>query len=164
MRLRHQALEVVDVSLAAVLRVLEMAADVDRFLGTDLLAIAAENAAELVDLEQERIAIALLVLARNQLDAIRRTDRRAESAGDALRLAVLGREHAMRSPPARRERLLLLRVFDRHLVRVDEVLERARHALDRGADVTGLLDRPLEHLHSNRHLVPHLSLNRAPYV
>src|SRR5688500_12620130 len=99
MRLRHQALEVVDEALAAVLRILVMATDVDRLLRPHFLAVAAEDATELVDLEHERIAIPLLVLARHELDAVGRAHRRAEAAGDALRLAVLRREHAMGAAP-----------------------------------------------------------------
>src|SRR3954452_15657969 len=77
MRLRHKALEIVDEALAAVLRVLVVPADVDRFLRADFLAVAAEDAAELVDLEYERIAVALLVFTRHELDAVRRADGRA---------------------------------------------------------------------------------------
>src|SRR6478752_7443125 len=100
MRLGRQPLEVVDEPLAAVLRVLVVPTDVDRFLRAHLLAVAAEDAAELVDLEHERVAVPLLVLAGHELDAVGRADARAEAAGDALRLAVLRREHAMRPPPA----------------------------------------------------------------
>ena len=57
-RLRHQPLEVVDETLAAVLGVLVVPADVDRLFRADFLAVAAEDAAELVDLEHERIAVA----------------------------------------------------------------------------------------------------------
>src|SRR5688572_22629282 len=88
MRLCHQALEVVHESFTAVLRVLVVPAYVNRLFRTDFLAVAAEDAAELVDLEHERIAIALLILAGHELDAIRRADRRTEPARHAFRLAV----------------------------------------------------------------------------
>src|SRR5687767_10740008 len=89
MRLRHQSLEIVNEPFAAVLRVLVVPADVDRFLRADFLTVAAEDAAELVDLEYERIAVSLLVLAGYQLDAVGRTHRRTQAARHALRLAVL---------------------------------------------------------------------------
>src|SRR5687767_2340891 len=108
MRLCHQPLEVVHEPFAAVLRVLVVPAHVNRFLGADFLAVAAEDAPELVDLEHQRIAIALLVLARHELDAIRRTDRWAQPARDALGFPVLRREHPVRPTPAWRERPFLL--------------------------------------------------------
>src|SRR5579884_823049 len=108
MRLRHQPLEIADEAFATVFRVLEMPPEVNRLFRTHFLAVSAEDAAELVDLEHERIPVAVLVLARDELDAVRRADRRTQPAGDALRLAVLRRQHAMRSAPARRDRPLLL--------------------------------------------------------
>src|SRR5688572_8728928 len=87
MGLRDEPLEIVDESVATVLRVLVVAADVNRFFRADFLAVAAEDAAELVDLEHERIAIALLVLPGHELDAICRAHRRAEPARDTLGLA-----------------------------------------------------------------------------
>src|SRR5690349_13039583 len=99
MRLRHQALEVIDETGAAVLRILIMTPEVNGLLGTHFLAIPAENAAEFIDLEHERIAIPFLILARHELDAVRRAHRRAESAGDALRLARLGGQHPVRPAP-----------------------------------------------------------------
>src|SRR5687768_11119755 len=154
MGLGHQTLEVVNEPLAAVLGVLVVPAHVDRLLGADLLAVAAEDAAELVDLEDEWIPVPVLVLARNELDAVGRAHRRTEPAGDALRLPRLGREHPVRPAPPWRELPFLVGVLERDLVRVDEVLERERHALQRGADVADLLDRTLEHLHGDRHQSP----------
>src|SRR5690348_9419493 len=110
MRLRDEPLEIVDKSLAAVLRVLVMPADVNCFLGADFLTVAAEDATELVDLEYERIAVALFVLARDELDAIRRADRRTQPARDTLRLAGFRRQHAMRATPPLGDRFLLLRI------------------------------------------------------
>src|SRR6185312_66231 len=98
--LRHQPLEVVNETLAAVFRVLIVPSDVDRFLRAHLLAVAAEDATELVDLEHERVAVAVLVLTRHELDAIGRAHRRTESARDALGLAVFSRQHAVRPAPA----------------------------------------------------------------
>src|SRR5262245_20288556 len=123
MRLRHQPLEVVDEAFAAVVRVLIVPADVNRLFWADLLAVAAEDAAELVDLEHEWIAISLLVLSRHELDAVGRAHRGTEPARHALRLAVLRREHAMRPAPARRERTLLVRILNRHLLS-EEVRQR----------------------------------------
>src|SRR5262249_38585436 len=105
---------------------------------------------ELVDLEHERIPIAVLVLAGHQLDAVRRTHRWTEAACDALRLPVLGREHPMRPPPARRQRPLLVGVLDGHLL-LEQMLEGERHPLERGAYVARLLDRTLEHLDADGH-------------
>src|SRR5205809_3864330 len=101
MRLGHQPLQVVHEPLARVLGVLVVPAHVNRFFGADLLAVAAENTAELVDLEHERIAISLLVLARNQLDTVGRTHRGTQSARDALRFPVFRGEHAVRAAPPR---------------------------------------------------------------
>src|SRR5678815_990764 len=143
-RLCHQPLEIVDEPLAAVLRVLVVPTDVDRFLRTHFLAVAAEDAAELVDLEHERVAVALLVLTRHELDAVRGADGRAQPARDALRLAGFRRQHAMRAAPALRDGLLLLRILRRHLVWVDHVLEGHRHALQRRAHVADLLYGPLQ--------------------
>ena len=64
MGLRLEPLQVVHEAAPAVLGVLEVHAHVDRLLGADLLAVAAEDAAELVDLVDQRVAVALLVLAR----------------------------------------------------------------------------------------------------
>src|SRR5438132_8974482 len=66
-RLRAQALELVDEPVARVLGILVMHADVDGLLGADLLAVATEHAAEFVDLVDQGVAVALLVLARHQL-------------------------------------------------------------------------------------------------
>src|SRR5256886_5040319 len=69
-RLRAQPLEVVHEPVPRVLRVLVVHAHVDRLLGAYLLAVAAKHAAELVDLVDQRIAVALLVFARHELDAV----------------------------------------------------------------------------------------------
>src|SRR2546422_538970 len=87
-RLRAEALEIVDEAVARVLGVLVMHADVDGFLRTHFLAVAAEHAAEFVDLVYQRIAVALFVFARHELDAIRGTDLRAEAARHALGSAL----------------------------------------------------------------------------
>src|SRR5689334_6744877 len=100
MRLIHQALQIVNEPFAAVLRVLVMPSEVDRLLGTNFLAVPAENATELVDLEHEWVAVPFLVLAGHQLDAVGGTHRRTKSAGNTTSLAGLGGEHAMRAAPA----------------------------------------------------------------
>src|SRR6267143_5322404 len=61
-RLIHQALQVVDKALPAILGILVMAAHMDSLFRTNLLTVAAEDAAELVDFEDERVAVAFLVL------------------------------------------------------------------------------------------------------
>src|SRR5262245_7904166 len=142
MRLRHQPLEVVDESLATVLGVLVVPSDVDRFLRTHLLAVAAEDAAELVDLEDQRITVPLLVLARHELDAVRRTYRGTEAAGHTLGLAVLRGEHAVRATPPRRERPFLLRVLNRDLF-LEHVLQGQGHPLQRRPQIARLRDGTL---------------------
>src|SRR5687768_3785689 len=154
MGLRHQALQIVDETRATVLGILVVPADVDRLLRAHLLAVAAEDAAEFIDLEDERIPIPLLVLPRHELDAVGGAHGRTQTAGDALRLPRLGGQHAMRSPPPGRELPLLVGILERDLVRVDEMLEGERHSLERRANVADLLDRPLEHLHRDRHQSP----------
>src|SRR5688572_22503501 len=150
MRLRHEPLEVVHEPFTAVLRVLVVPPDVNRFLGTHFLTVPAENAAELVDLEHERISVALLVLARHELDAVRGTHGRAQPARHTLGLAVLRREHSVRAAPARRERPFFLRILHGDLL-LKHVLQGEAHSLERRTQVAGLLDGTLEHLHANRH-------------
>src|SRR4029077_1977172 len=116
-------------------------AHVDGFLGTYLLAVPAEDATELVDLVDERIAVPLLVLAGDELDAISRADLGAETAGDALRAPLLVGEHPVGAPPARRQAprphpvrpvgALLLRVLHRDPL-LEHVLESERHPFERG--------------------------------
>src|SRR4051812_16030775 len=154
MGLRHQPLEVVHEALAGVFRVLVVPANVDRLLRTHFLAVAAEDAAELVDLEHQRIAVALLVLARHQLDAVGRTDGRAQPARDAFRLAVLGREHAMRAAPPLADRFLLLRILGGDLLRIEHVLEGVRHAREGGTHVARLLGGSRDNLHADGHQSP----------
>src|SRR5512138_508556 len=125
MRLRHQPLEIVHEPFAAVLRVLVVPPDMNRLFRADFLAVATEDAAELIDLEHERIAVALLVFAWYELDAVGRAHCRAETARDAFRLAGLGREHTMRATPPARDDLLLLRILRGHLLR-EEMVERHR--------------------------------------
>src|ERR1700682_6103130 len=71
MRLIHQSLQIVDKAFPAVLGILVVAPEVDCLLGADFLTESAEDAAKLVDLENEGITIPFLVLAGNELDAVR---------------------------------------------------------------------------------------------
>src|SRR2546423_14362503 len=103
-RLIHQALQIVNESFTAVFRVLVMPTEVDRFLGTNFLAVPAENATELIDLEHQRVTIPFLVLSWLELDAVGGPYRRTKSARDPARLARLSREHALRAAPARCDR------------------------------------------------------------
>src|SRR3954469_24193606 len=153
MRLRHQSLQIVHESFAAVLGVFEVTSDVNRFLRADFLTVAAEDAAEFVDLEEQRIAIAVLVLTGHELDAIRRTDRRAETAGDALRLPIFSGEHPVRPTPSRRERPFLFRILNRHLV-LKEMLQGDSHPTERRADIARLRDGTFENLHTDSHQSP----------
>src|SRR6266513_62738 len=154
MCLSAQPLEIVHEPVARVLRVLVMHPDVDRLFGAHLLAVAAEDAAELVDLVDQRIAVAVLVLSRHELDAVRRADLGTQAAGDALGASLLVGEHAVRPAPARGESpvlaALLLRVLHRHL-RSPQVAEGERHAFERGAQVGDLAARALHHFDADRH-------------
>src|SRR2546423_1867123 len=100
-RLIHQALQIVNESFAAVFRVLVMPTEVDRFLGTNLLAVPAENATELIDLEHQRVTIPFLVLSWHELDTVGGTYGRTKSARNTAGFSCLSREHAMRAAPAR---------------------------------------------------------------
>src|ERR1700694_5260060 len=151
-RLIHQALQVVDKAFPAVLRILVVASDVDRLFRTNFLTEAAEDAAKLVDLEDEWVAVALFVLARHQLDAVRWADSRAKSTRDAFRLSGLRRQHPMRAAPARGDRRFLLGVLDRHsAVHVEKMLYCERHSLERCANVAHVADRPLHNLYPDCH-------------
>src|SRR6266550_62853 len=154
MGLRAQPLEIVHEAIARVLGVLVVHAHVDRFLGADLLAVAAEDAAELVDLVDERVAIALLVLPRHQLDAVGGADLRAEPARDALGPSLLVGEHAVRPAPPGGDRPVLAAFFfgvrHRHLG-PEQMAQRQRHPPQRGPHVRGLGRRSLEDLHADRH-------------
>src|ERR1041385_6452444 len=160
--LRRQPLEVVHEAVAAVLGVLVVHAHVDRLLGAHFLAVAAEDAPELVDLVDERVAVPLLVLARDQLDAVGGADLRAEAAGDALGAPLLVSQHPVGAAPTVGEgpgaalplgRAPLFGVLHRHR-RPEQVPEGQRHPLQRGPDVAHLALRPLHHLHTDRHLSP----------
>src|SRR6267143_4833526 len=151
-RLIHQALQVVDKALPAILGILVVAPDVDRLFRADLLAVAAEDAAKLVDLENQRVAVAFLVLAWHQLDAVRRTDCRTKSTRYAFRLSGLGRQHSVRAAPARRDWRFLLGILCRHsAVDVEEMLDREGHSLEGSPDIAHVADRALHNLHSDRH-------------
>src|SRR2546425_3343681 len=84
----------------------------------------------------------------------RRADLGAQAAGDALGTPLLVGKHAVRAPPARRQRpvlaALFLRILHRHLG-APQVAQRERHALERGAQIRDLRTRPLHHLHPDRH-------------
>src|SRR2546423_2948167 len=154
-RLIHQALQVVDKAIPAILGILVMASDVDRLLRTNLLTVAAEDAAKFVDLEDERVAVPFLVLARHQLDAVRRADRRTQTAGDTSGLSRLGRQHAVCAAPARRDRRFFLGILGRDpTVHVEEMLDGERHPLERRPDIADVADRPLNNLHLDRHYLP----------
>src|SRR5882672_3276851 len=155
MRLIHQPLQVIDEALAAVLRILVVASHVDRLFGANLLTVATEDAAELIDLEHEQIPIPFLVLSRNELDTVRGTHCRTEAARDTACLAGLGREHSMRAAPARRDRRFLLGILHGHpAVDVEEMLHGERHTPEGRADVTDILDRSLDHLDLDCHYLP----------
>src|SRR5438105_2105060 len=156
MRLRAEALQIVDEAVARVLGVLVMHADVDGFLRTHFLAVAAEHAPELVDLVDQRIAVALFVFARYQLDAVRRTDLGTQAARHALRPALLVREHAMRAAPARGQRPIFRRLLLGILHRdfgPQQMAERQRHAFERGTQVRRLLRRAFQDFYADRHQV-----------
>src|SRR5205807_3941513 len=102
----------------------------------------------------QRIAVPLLVLPGNQLDAVGGTDLGAQAAGHALGPSLLVGEHAVRAAPPPRERPLLgaalLRVLHGHLG-PEQVAQRERHPLEGRPDVRGLLGGALHHLYADRH-------------
>src|SRR2546426_654425 len=85
MRLSAQPLQIVDEPVARVLRVLVMHPNMDRLLGAHLLAVAAEHAAKLVDLVDQRVAVAVLVLSRDELDADRHQARSSATEPATMR-------------------------------------------------------------------------------
>src|SRR5665213_1953500 len=121
-------LRVTNVTFATVLGIFIVLANVNRVFRADFLTVATEDAPEFIDLEDERVAIAVLVLSWHQLDAVGWTDARAQTTSDAPRLAVLLGEHPMRSAPTRRQLPSLLWVLDRDLG-LEHVLQSAAHAL-----------------------------------
>src|SRR6266545_1458283 len=160
MGLGLEPLEIVDEAPPAVLRVFVVDPYVNRLLGAHFLAVAAEHAAEFVDLVDQGIAVSLLVLARHQLDAVGRADLGTQSAGHALRAALLVGHHPVGAPPARRESPLphAMRAVGALLLRVlhgdpllEHVLEGERHALQRGPHVAHLPLGTLQNLDADRH-------------
>src|SRR2546425_1393757 len=149
-----EAFQIVHEAIARILGVLVVHAHVDGLFGADLLAVAAEDAAELVDLVNQRIPVALLILAGDQLDAVGGADLRAQAARHALGPALLVGKHAVRAAPATGNRPVrrapLLGVLHRHL-RPEQVLQREHHALERRPEVGGLLRGPLQDLHPDGH-------------
>src|SRR4051812_43510277 len=111
MCLCRQTLQVVDESRSAVFGILVVAPDVNCLFRANFLAIAAEDASELVDLEHKGIAVSLLILARYEFDAVRRAHGRTKPACDAFRLSRFSGQHAMRSTPTRRDRSFLFRIL-----------------------------------------------------
>src|SRR5439155_12662997 len=87
----------------------------DGVLRARIDAQAADDAAQLVDLEPHRVLLdgLVLVLARLDVDALRGTRRRAHVAGDAARRSVDARYQAVHAAVARRVRLALVGVIDR---------------------------------------------------
>src|SRR5262249_22327103 len=107
-------------------RELEMIRKEDRLLGADLLAVAAEDAAQRVQVE----ALGALLdvrrdLARLDRDRLRRTDELAELTGHALDPAVLILDEHRQPPEPRRELGPFLGVLERHFL-PEDVPERQR--------------------------------------
>ena len=73
MGLATKTLQIVHKPIAVILGVFVMYADVDCFLWADFLTVSTEDATKFVYLVNERYAIAIFVLARDELDAIRWT-------------------------------------------------------------------------------------------
>src|SRR5260370_10356836 len=152
--LRAQPLEVVHEPVARELGVLVVHADVDGLLRAHFLAVAAEDAAELVDFVDQRVPVPLLILPGDELDAVGRADLRTQPARHAFGPSLLVGQHAVRAAPARRQRpvlgALLLGVLHRHLG-PEQAAEREQHALQRGAHVRRPRPGPLHHLHGGGH-------------
>ena len=158
MDLGAEPLEIVDETVPAVFGVLVVDPDVNRLLGADFLAVAAEDAAELVNLLDQRIPVALGILTGNQFDAVGRADLGAEPAGHALGPALLVGHHAVGTPPPGGNGVdapgiggaLFLGILHRHLG-LEHVLEGEGHPLERRADVAHLALGTLEDLHFDCH-------------
>src|SRR5256712_230319 len=105
----------------------------DGVLRAGLDAEAADDAAQLVDLEAHRELLdrLVLVLARLDVDALRRAGRRAHVAGHAARLSVDARDQAVHAAVPRRVGLALVGVVDRR----DHVHARALAVEDLGRRV-----------------------------
>src|SRR5829696_4520170 len=137
-----------------------MHADVNGLLGAYFLAVPAEDAAELIDLIDQRVAVAALVLTGYQLDAVCRANLGTQAAGYTLRAALFIGEHAVGAAPPLRDAplphavvfvcALLLRVLHRHLL-LEHVLEGERHSLEGGTNVADLALRPLQNLDADGH-------------
>src|SRR5690606_394996 len=164
MGLRGESFVVIDEPVPGVLGVLEVHPDMDRLLRADLLAVAAEDAAELVDLVDQREPVPLLVLPGDELDAVRRADLRTEPAGDALRAAEFVGQHPVRAAPPRRDPPAVvaadLRVLHRH-AGLQHVPEGERHPLDGGPDVGHAPVGSWQDLHADRHRQPPLAARGA---
>src|SRR5439155_16732691 len=106
----------VDELFAAGVRQLVLRPEHDRLYGTRLLAVAAKDAAEHVDLVGLRVALprrdAILVgvLRRDDQDAADRASRRAKLASDAALESIVIASHVMAPAITLRARRLLLRV------------------------------------------------------
>src|SRR5262249_45611038 len=132
-------------------RELEVAGEEDRLLGADLLAVAAHDAAQHVDVEPLRPLLHVRrELARLDRDRLRRADELAELAGDALRAAVLIRYEHRNPAETRREHGALLGVLERHLL-LEQVLERQRQAARDFREIDPLPEVELAPLHLDRH-------------
>src|SRR6266853_2989774 len=105
----------------------------DGVLRAGLDAEAADDAAQLVDLEPDRVLLdgLVLVLARLDVDALRRAGGGAHVAGHAARAAVGTHRQAVHAAVARRVRLALLGVADGG----DQVHARAAALHDLGVRV-----------------------------
>ena len=95
--------------------------------GHAFFAVAAEDAARLVNLIDRRVARTGLdravVLGRLEVDRVRRTGDRAQPAGHALLQPVLVPHQHLLAPAFREHRDLLVRIVDRDRL-LEEVLER----------------------------------------
>ena len=151
---RAQTLEIVDEPLATVLGGLVVDSKMYRFDRADFLAVAAEDAAELVDLVDRRISLAVFIFRGDQLDTVRRTDRRTEPAGHALGPPVFMHRHAVRTTHAGRQLVFLLGILLRHRDRRDHMPERQRHPLEGRSKVRCPGLGPLDFLYTYRHVYP----------
>src|SRR5205085_153610 len=119
-------------------------------LRASLDAETADDAAQLVDLKADRELLdrLVLVLARLDVDALRRAGRRAHVAGDAARLSVDARDQAVHAAVPRRVRLALVGVVDRRdhvharALAVEDLRRRVAEAEEVRPEVLG------EHSHS----------------
>jgi hypothetical protein len=132
MILLHETVQIIHEPLSSIFGVLEVDPHVDGLHRTDLLAHPAEDAPELVDLINDGIPVALIILPTHEPDAVRGANRGAKPAGHTLGSAVGVNLHPVGASPTRGEVGPFFRVLERDLIRVYKMLEGQGHTFKCG--------------------------------